>query len=183
MRGKLLFNLYFIFTQYILISFATFPRQIPLVSNDNTEFQQRILDFSSPHTCSQSPLTQPQQKKTNTKTFKLSQILHHGVTPSTERLFGQLNINDLRKDQLHTSNVIFNEYVINSTFIDSSNENGETMNGLNGEREIPAHEEKDTVLSMAKMSYDAYIKLETLKDRWIELDGDWNVSVFYINFD
>src|SRR4051812_18254914 len=104
------FILYFIFSQYILISFA---QQIPLVSNID---RQDIFGFSPVQT---PQLTSCQQTQTSTKTFKLKRILHHGVTPSTKHLFRQLNINDIEKDQF---TVAFNEHVINSIVIDGIEE-------------------------------------------------------------
>jgi putative lipase involved disintegration of autophagic bodies len=164
MRKKSLFTFYFTFSQCILISFA---QQIPLVSNNE---QQSVLGFSP----KQTQLTQYKQTQTNTKIFKLKHVLHHGVTPSTKHLFRQLNIDDIEKDYF---TVNFNEHVINSIVIDSSRE----IEEINGEnryhiREVPNSKDKTTVLSMAKMSYDAYIELESLKDHWIDL-GDWNVSI------
>ncbi|CAI2177221.1 4035_t:CDS:2 [Funneliformis geosporum] len=168
MRGTSLFKLYLILSQYIISSFAAFPRQIPLVSNNNN-IDQRIIDISQTHTSSQP------QIKTNTKILRLKQIFHHGVNPSTKQLFKKLIIKDI-ENELHTTSPIFNEHVINSIFIDNSKENGESINGLN-DKEIPARN-KNTVMSMAKMSYDAYIELETFKDKWIDLDDNWNELPF-----
>ncbi|CAG8560065.1 9676_t:CDS:2 [Funneliformis mosseae] len=170
MRGTLLFKVFLILSQYIIFSFATFPRQIPFASNNNNIEQQRILDIPQHHI------------KTNTKTLKLKQIYHHGVTPSTIQLFRKLIIKDIEKE-LHTTTAIFDEHVINSIFIDNSKENEKPINCLNDKldrKEVP-HKDKKTVLSMAKMSYDAYIELESLeslKYKWIDLDGDWNELPF-----
>ncbi|CAB4442153.1 unnamed protein product [Rhizophagus irregularis] len=168
MREKILFIYYFIISHYILISFT---QQIPFVSNSNYYQRQGILDFSPP------PSTQCQHTQTNTKVFKLKHILHHGTTPSNRHLFRQLNINDIEKDPLHPTAITFNEHVINSINVDGSEGTGE-MNVKNLQvKEVPNAKDKTTVLSMAKMSYDAYIELEPLKDHWIDLE-DWDTIPF-----
>ena len=74
----------------------------------------------------------------------------------------------------------FNEHVINSIVIDNSR-GIEEINDDNKYhiREVPNFKDKTTVLSMAKMSYDAYIELEPLNDHWIDL-GDLDVSIITV---
>jgi putative lipase involved disintegration of autophagic bodies len=174
MREKTLIIFYFIISHYILISFT---QQIPFTSDNDKYQRQGILGFYPP------PSAQCQHTQTNTKVFKLKHILHHGTTPSNKHLFRQLNIDDIEKDPLHTTAITFKEHVINSITVGSSGRTAEMNVEYLHVKEIPNAKDKKTVLSMAKMSYDAYIELETLNDHWIDLE-DWDVgiNVVYIRF-
>ncbi|CAG8438736.1 2401_t:CDS:2, partial [Scutellospora calospora] len=117
----------------------------------------------------------------NNKYFTLKQILHHGGTSTlTKNLFRKLEINPQNQQSIFTqfsfsASLGDSYHVVN--YIDNPNILGYSIGVQTVQNKIPNYKDRESILSLAKMSYDAYIELSK-EAEWIDLDEDWEKLPF-----
>ncbi|CAG8460168.1 2774_t:CDS:2 [Racocetra fulgida] len=117
----------------------------------------------------------------NSKYFTLKQVLHHGGTsPSTKNLFRKLEINPQNRQSIFTQ-FSFTASLGDNYHVVSCIDNPNPIDHLFGvktvQNKIPNYKDKDSISSLAKMSYDAYIELSKEAD-WLDLDENWEKLPF-----